>query len=179
MLRVPSRYLTQSELMMPKTQQLIDDLIETMRQAQGAGLAAPQIGWPVQVAVICVENNARYPYKPNVPLTVLVNPSLEAVTTETEVINEGCLSVPKFRGEVRRYMAVRVNAWDRLGQPLTLQPKGLTAATFQHELDHLKGRVFLDRVTSTTSLMTWSDFEGFHRDVFEQKAIGIVKKYGG
>ena len=179
LLRVPARYLTQTELMAPKTQQCIDDLIETMRHAQGAGLAAPQIGWPVQVAAICVENNVRYPYKPNVPLTILVNPSLEALTTETEVINEGCLSVPGFRGKVRRHMAVRVKAWNRIGQPISVKAQGLTAATFQHELDHLKGRLFLDRLISPTSLMTWGAFEQFHRDIFEKKARGIVQKYGG
>ena len=82
----------------PETQALIDDLIETMRYYQGAGLAAPQIMVPMRMASIEVHANPRYPYKPDIPLTVLINPEIEALTDETFANNEGCLSVPGLRG---------------------------------------------------------------------------------
>ena len=178
LLRIPARQLSLDEISHPATQTLIDDLIETMKFANGAGLAAPQVGWPVQVAAICVNDNPRYPYKPNIPLTVLINPKITVLSPFTEYINEGCLSVPKWRGEVPRFMTVRVDALDRLGTPLVVEAKGLTAATFQHEVDHLHGRLFVDRVADGTTFMTWDNFDRFHRDRFEFRAKRIVEKYG-
>ena len=178
LLRVPSRRLSRGELNSSSTQALIDDLIDTMLDANGAGLAAPQVGWPVQVAAVCVNDNPRYPYKPNIPLTVFVNPVLTPLSSKTEFINEGCLSVPGWRGEVSRSMEVRVEAWDRHGVPMTFEVRGLTAATYQHEFDHLEGRLFLDRVSDSTTFMSWTNFERFHRSNFERRAQHIVKRYG-
>src|SRR5689334_11166395 len=102
-LRQVSRHLTLDELASPATQRLIDDLIETMRDASGAGLAAPQIYEPLAICALEVDNNPRYPYKPKIPLTVLVNPVLTPTTTETFDNYEGCLSVPNLRGLVPRF----------------------------------------------------------------------------
>ena len=140
-------------------------MIETMRAANGAGLAANQVGETVRVAVVEVRpDNPRYPYKPAVPLTVIVNPEIEPVEADVEQINEGCLSVPNLRGEVPRQMAIRVRYLDRDGVEHEEVRRGLTAGTFQHELDHLDGVLFLDRVTDPASLATWDQFKRFHRD---------------
>lgn len=177
-LRQVSREVTKSELASEAMQRFIDDLIETMHDANGAGLAAPQVYEPVRIAAIEINKNPRYPYKPNYPLTVLVNPVVTPTTEETFLNYEGCLSVPNLRGEVRRFAGVRVRAWDRHGKDLDFEVKGLTAGTFQHELDHLDGKVFVDRVEDTRSLATWTDFERFHMAAFVERAKALVAKYG-
>jgi peptide deformylase len=177
-LRRHARELARDELRSERVQRFIDDLIETMHDANGAGLAANQVYEPIRVAAIEVNKNPRYPYKPNYPLTVLVNPVLTLLGDETFLNYEGCLSVPNLRGEVRRHTRVRVRAWDRHGADLDLEVKGLTAGTFQHEVDHLDGKVFLDRVEDTTSLTTWADFERFHMAGFVERAKALVAKHG-
>jgi peptide deformylase len=141
-------------------QRLIDDLIETRREAGGAGLAAPQIAVSKRIAVVEVDEatRRRYPYKPPVPLTVIVNPEIEPLSDETLLINEGCLSVPGLRGDVERHAHVRVRYLDRNGGPHEDVVQGLTAGTFQHEIDHLDGVLFLDRA-DPRSLSTWEQFE--------------------
>ena len=113
----------------------------------------------MRICAIEVRNNPRYPYKPNVPLTILVNPSIEPLTDELFENYEGCLSVPNLRGVVERVTQIRVRAWDRDGNDFDAVIKGLTAGTFQHEVDHLHGKIFVDRVKDTRTLATWSDFE--------------------
>src|SRR5438445_632937 len=133
-LRELTRKVTKEELAAATMQGFIDDLVETMHDANGAGLAANQIHEPIRVCAIEVRNNPRYPYKPNYPLTILVNPELTPTTNDTFLNYEGCLSVPNLRGEVKRFCGVRVRAWDRYGEPLDFEVKGLTAGTFQHEV---------------------------------------------
>jgi peptide deformylase len=166
-LRERARELEPDELRSPATQALIDDLIDTMRFAGGAGLAANQIAETVRIAVAEVQpDHPRYPYKPPIPLTVLVNPTIEPVGTETVQINEGCLSVPGLRGELPRWLTIRVSYLDRRGEPHEEIKRGLTAGTFQHEVDHLDGVLFLDRVLDPRTFMTWESFDRFHRDAF-------------
>jgi peptide deformylase len=175
-LREPARELSLDELRAPATQRLIDDLIDTMRDAAGAGLAANQIGLPVRIAVIEVQpGNPRYPYKPPIPLTVIVNPELEPAAPETVAINEGCLSVPDLRGDVERFVEVRVRYLDREGQPHEEIRRGLTAGTFQHEIDHLNGILFLDRVRDPRTFTTWESFERFHRDAFLERVRDLPR----
>ncbi len=177
-LRQVARELSRDELRSSEVQRFIDDLVETMRDANGAGLAANQVYEPIRICAIEIKNNPRYPYKPNYPLTILVNPVVTPTTDETFMSYEGCLSVPNLRGEVRRFTAVRVRAWDRNGDDLDFEVKGLTAGTFQHEVDHLDGKVFLDRVEDTKTLTTWADFERFHMAAFVERAKALVAKYG-
>ena len=177
-LRERAREVSADELREPVTQSFIDDLIETMRHANGAGLAANQVGSPVRIAVIEVDDNPRYPYKPPIPLTVMVNPVLEAVGDERVDINEGCLSVPDLRGTVSRAVVVRVRSLDRHGVEHEELRRGLTAGTFQHEYDHLEGVLFLDRVTDPTSFTTWEQFERFHRDAFVARITELVRDVG-
>jgi peptide deformylase len=177
-LRERSRELTRDELLANDTQRFIDDLIETMRDANGAGLAAPQVYEPIRVVAVEVKKNPRYPYKPDIPLTVLVNPVLEPLTDETFDNYEGCLSVPNLRGVVQRFTEVRLRAWDRHGADVDVTVKGLSAGTFQHECDHLDGLIFVDRVKDTRTLATWTDFERYHQAAFVERAKAIVARFG-
>ena len=177
-LREPAREVAPEELGTPGVQALIDDLIDTMRDANGAGLAANQVGEPVRIAVIEVDHNPRYPYKPPIPLTVVVNPVLTPVDDEMVVINEGCLSVPDLRGDVARHVNVRVRYLDRDGVAHDEVKRGLTAGTFQHECDHLDGRLFVDRVTDPTTLSTWEQYERFRRDAFVERITEFVARVG-
>lgn len=178
-LRERSRELTREELASADTQRFIDDLIETMRDANGAGLAAPQVYEPVRIVAVEVKKNPRYPYKPDIPLTVLVNPVLEPLTEEKFDNYEGCLSVPNLRGVVARFTEVRLRAWDREGREVDQIVKGLSAGTFQHECDHLDGMIFVDRVADTRTLTTWGDFERYHMAAFVERAKALVARYGG
>jgi peptide deformylase len=178
-LRRRARELEPEELRSEPIQRLIDDMIETMRAAAGAGLAANQVGEPVRVAVVEVEGvNPRYPYKPSIPLTVIVNPVLEPLDGDLVEINEGCLSVPDLRGFLRRHVNIRLRYLDRDGTEREEVKRGLTAGTFQHELDHLDGRVFLDRVEDTTTLATWEQFERHQREAFVERISAFVERVG-
>jgi peptide deformylase len=176
-LREVSRCVTREELELASTQAFIDDLVETMRDAAGAGLAANQVYRPVQICAIEVRDNPRYPYKPNVPLTILVNPELELLGTERFDNNEGCLSVPDLRGEVQRHVEVRVLAWDRQGHDLDFIVRGLSAGTFQHEVDHLRGKLFVDSADPRT-LTTWKEFERHGQRAFVERARALVARFG-
>ena len=178
LLREVSRPVTRNELASPEVQQLIDDLIDTMHAANGAGIAAPQVGELVRIATIEVTSNPRYPYKPPIPLTVVVNPVVEPLDDEQVEINEGCLSVPNMRGNVMRWVNVRVRYWDRHGVEHDEVKRGLTAGTFQHELDHLDGLLFLDKVFDTRTLTTWEQFERFHRAAFVERITEFVRRVG-
>ncbi len=177
-LRTRARELSREELASDETQRFIDDLVETMRDANGAGLAAIQVYEPIRIVAIEVGDNPRYPYKPRIPLTILVNPVLEPLTDETFDNYEGCLSVPNLRGVVKRIAHVRVRGWDRAGRDVEQEVRGISAGTFQHECDHLDGRVFLDRVEDPRTLSTWENFERHHRDEFVAYARTVVAKHG-
>ena len=177
-LRERAREVSREELRSDAVQALIDDMIDTMRAANGAGLAANQVAEPVRIAVVEVrEGNPRYPYKPPVPLTVIVNPVIEPVDDEIEQINEGCLSVPNLRGEVPRHVSVRLRYTDREGAEHEEMRRGLTAGTFQHELDHLDGVLFLDRVRDPRTFTTWEQFERHHRDAFIARAEALNQRF--
>lgn len=174
-LRQVARQLTAAELASAEVQRLIDDMIDTMRAAGGAGLAANQVSETVAIAVIEVDQNPRYPYKPPIPLTVIVNPVLEPVGDLTVEINEGCLSVPGMRGVLPRFLEVAVSFLDRHGNPHSEIRRGLTAGTFQHEVDHLNGVMFMDRVVDPTTFMTWDAFTRFHRDAFVARVANLPR----
>src|ERR1700689_1856159 len=117
-LRCPARPVDPAELAGADVQNLIDDLVATMGAANGAGLAATQVGAALRICVVEVDQNPRYPYKPRIPLTILVNPVITPLTDEQFANNEGCLSVPGLRGAVNRFTEVRVSAVDRNGDAL-------------------------------------------------------------
>lgn len=165
------------EIRSERVQTLIDDLIDTMHHANGAGIAAPQIGEGLRIAVMEVTTNPRYPYKPPIALTVLINPLIEPLDDEMVEINEGCLSVP-LRGSVQRHVNIRVRYLDRDGVEHDEVRRGLTAGTWQHECDHLDGVLFVDRVTDPTTLTTWAEYEAFHRDAFVERITAFVERVG-
>jgi len=177
-LRARAREIGGDELASTIVQHLIDDMIDTMRAAGGAGLAANQVGELLRIAVVEVDHNPRYPYKPPIPLTVIVNPVLEPVDDELVAINEGCLSVPDLRGTLDRHVTVRLRYLDRDGAEHDEIRRGLTAGTFQHEVDHLDGILFLDRVSDPTTFTTWEQFERHHRDAFVARITEFVERVG-
>lgn len=177
-LRQQARHLTREELSSADTQRFIDDLIETMHDANGAGLAAIQVYEPIAICAIEVNDNPRYPYKPNIPLTVLVNPVIEIIGDERFDNYEGCLSVPNLRGVVSRAMHIRVRAWDRHGNDIDQEIRGITAGTYQHEVDHLLGTVFVDRVSDTLTLCTWTEFQRYREAAFAESVRAIVARVG-
>ncbi len=177
-LRERAHEVTREQLATPEFQQFIDDLVATMRDANGAGLAAIQVHRPVRVVVMEVDGNPRYPYKPKIPLTVLVNPVLTPLSQERFDNYEGCLSVPDLRGVVSRFAELRVQAWDRHGTPIDREVRGITAGTFQHEVDHLDGMLFVDRVTDPRSLCTWKEFARHHEAGFRLQVERIVARFG-
>jgi peptide deformylase len=179
-LRSPTRPISREELASAEMQRLIDDLIDTMRHAAGAGIAANQVGRSVRICAIEVgEATARrYPYKPAIPLTVLVNPTLEYLGDETYDNNEGCLSVPDLRGDLRRHVRVRATAWDRNGEDVVSEVAGLTAGTYQHEVDHLDGMIFVDRVEDPRTFSTWAEFDRHHREAFVERITRLVEEIG-
>ena len=177
-LRQPSRPVDPGEIANPAVQTFIDELVVTMRAAHGAGLAANQVGRLQQICAIEVDHNPRYPYKPPIPLTILVNPVLTPLSDDLFENNEGCLSVPNLRGNVRRYTELRVQALDRHGRELDCVVVGLSAGTFQHECDHLAGKLFLDRVTDPTTFATWDGFVRYQRDDYLRRVTELVARYG-
>jgi peptide deformylase len=108
----------------------------------------------------------------------IIGGTIPPLTHETFLNYEVCLSVPNLRGEVPRAPLARVRAWDREGKPIDVEVKGLAAGTFQHEVDHLNGMLFVDRVVDTRSLCTWQDFERYQMKSFVDRAKAIVARYG-
>jgi len=165
-LRNRARLLSANEIRSKFIQELIDSMRETMRDAPGVGLAAPQIGEPLQLAVI--EDRAEYQRNVKaerlallerrpVPFHVIANPKLTVVKTERPAFFEGCLSVSGFVGLVPRALEVRVDALDEHGRPVKIEARGWHARILQHEIDHLQGVLYLDRAYTRT-LMTQESY---------------------
>lgn len=126
---------------------LIADMFETMHDADGVGLAAPQIGVDLQLVIFGFERNDRYPDAPEVPQTVLLNPMVTPRSRDTEEGWEGCLSVPGLRGTVSRFSLIRYEGFDPQGQAISRDAEGFHARVVQHECDHLIGRLYPSRIT--------------------------------
>jgi peptide deformylase len=158
--RTPARDLAPDELGSPGIQRLIDDMKETMHEYEGVGLAAPQVHCSLRLAVIEVRaSDARA--QEAVPFTVLANPVLTQLGTETLAGWEGCLSIPDLRGLVPRSARLRLEALDREGRPYTIEAGGFFARVIQHECDHLDGRVYLDRMEDLRSLSFFKEFQTY------------------
>ncbi len=174
-LRQRARALTEDEIRATETRRLIDDMVETMRDASGAGIAAPQVGESVRVCVVEVEGNSRYPQFPPIPLTILINPQIEPLAAtspklapeDSITLYEGCLSVPRLRGRVTRPRRIRWSAFDESGQAISGSWSGVSAAILQHECDHLDGVLFVDRATPRSL----SFFEEYMRHVPESERV--------
>ncbi len=145
----------------PALQRLIDDMLETMDDHDGAGLAAPQVRVSQRLVIYGVEHNPRYPDADAVPLTVLVNPIVTPVGDEEDEDWEGCLSVPDMRGMVPRFTRVRVEALDRQAKKIAFTADGFHARVVQHECDHLDGKLYIDRMRSMETLTFLPEFHRY------------------
>jgi len=156
----------------------VDDLIDTMRAAHGAGIAANQVGIPYRLFTVEVGNNPRYPYKPPIPLTVLINPEINFLSEQTFEANEGCLSVPNMRGTVTRHLEINVSGYDRDGNQQSFDVRGYSAGTWQHEYDHLDGVLFPHRVADPRSFCSWNSFTEFQQAEFARYVEQLVDTWG-
>ena len=153
-------------------QQLIDDMIDTMRDAPGVGLAAPQIGQSIKLTVIEtlpeIDEDGNE-IEDSRDLYVITNP--EIVWTSRKMVDgiEGCLSIPGYLGEVERHESIRVRAQDRYGKKIKLRLNGWTARIFQHEIDHLNGVLYIDRLTDQENFWTEEEFEAMQEAVAEEE----------
>ena len=138
------------EIKSAPVQDFIDSLIETKREANGAGIAANQVDNTWRIFVVEVASNPRYPYKPEYPLCVMINPEITYLTEDRYESFEGCLSIPNLRGVVHRCPVVRVEGYNRDAEAVEFEVKGISAATFQHEADHLNGVLFTDRIIAVS-----------------------------
>ena len=134
----------------PELQELIVDMFDTMRAAEGAGLAAPQIGVDLAVVIFGFAHSERYPDAPPVPETVLINPEIQPLSDEEEEGWEGCLSVPGLRGVVPRFARIRYTGFDAKGQEIDRDADGFHARVVQHECDHLLGKLYPMRMRDFT-----------------------------
>jgi peptide deformylase len=151
-LRTVASPVTPERIKTVEFQRLIEDMIETMYEYSGVGLAAPQVHLPIQLAVLEVRNHPRYPDMPEVPLTVLVNPVVTTIDRTPVEDWEGCLSVPDLRGRVPRFKRLRVTALGREAEPVEIVAEDFHARVIQHETDHLKGEIYLDRMPDMRAL---------------------------
>ena len=145
----------------PEIHELIKDMIETMKDAQGAGLAAPQVGESIQLVIFGVDKNERYPEAEEVPFTVLINPVITPLTQEKEDDWEGCLSVPGMRGVVPRYKTINYKGFDQYGNEINRNAEGFHARVVQHECDHLFGILYPSRIENMKLF-------GFHDEIFAE-----------
>jgi peptide deformylase len=157
-LRKVAEPVSEKELRSDATGQFITDMVETMREYDGVGLAADQVHVSKQIAVLEVADNPRYPEKPTVPLTVLINPMITPLSEELEEDWEGCLSIPDMRGKVPRYKSIKVQTLDGRGALLEFVATGFHARVIQHEWDHLHGKVYLDRMSDLSTLCFITEF---------------------
>ncbi len=161
-LRQVAKEVSPKDIATPRIQKLIDDMIETMREYDGVGLAAPQVHESLQIAVMEINGNPRYPDEAAVPTTVFINPKITFLTEKTMGVWEGCLSVRGLRGLVYRPDKIRLQALDRKGNKIDQEYEGFPAVAIQHETDHLFGKIFLDRVEDTTKLAFLDEFRRYH-----------------
>ena len=158
-------------------QEFIDSLIETKRAANGAGIAANQVDNTWRIFVVEVMNNPRYPYKPEYPLTVMINPEITFLTEDRFENFEGCLSIPNLRGVVHRCPVVKVSGYNRDAEPVEFEVRGISAGTFQHEADHLNGVLFTDRLSDPRNLCTWDEFNKRYEELFKKLVQEVESTY--
>jgi len=178
-LRARALEVKDDQLDSPELGRVCADLVETMRAANGAGLAAPQVDIPLRIFAVEVGDNPRYPYKPRLGLRVLVNPVVRPVSEETYESYEGCLSIPDLRGLLTRHTEVEVAYLDVAGNANVERFGGPSAGTMQHELDHLDGVLFPDRVEDPTTLCTWEMFRTYRQREWVASIQPLLDRFPG
>ncbi|MFP6834596.1 MAG: peptide deformylase [Pseudomonadales bacterium] len=158
-LRQKARSLSDSEIGSPELERLIVDMIDTLHDYGGIGLAAPQIDEPIRLAIVEIPGGpTRYGDLPELPLGVFINPEIEVIDASTGGYWEGCLSIPGLRGFVERPQHIVVRARTQQGEPIELELHEFAATVFQHEFDHLDGKLYIDRITDSTKLAFEEEF---------------------
>jgi peptide deformylase len=142
----------------PAVQALIDDMLATVAEVNGVGIAAPQVYEPFRIFIVASRPNPRYPHAPEIEPTAIINPEILWSSDEIEKDWEGCLSIPGIRGFVPRSTGIRVRYLTRAGLDREQEFTGFIARVFQHEYDHLNGTVFLDRLESTRDIITEKEY---------------------
>ena len=161
-LRRPADPLDPAEIASDETRRLLIDMIDTLHDYGGIGLAAPQVGESIRLAIVEIpESGSRYGELTGMPLTAFVNPVITVLEEETAGFWEGCLSVPGLRGFVERPQLIRVDYLDLAGNAQAIELGGFLATVFQHEFDHLDGKLYIDRITDTRLLAFEEEFTRF------------------
>ena len=152
------------------TQKIIEKMIKTMRKHNGAGLAANQIYEPIRICIIEVLDNPRYKHLNTIPLKVLINPKV-IIKKDTATFNsyEGCLSVPNLRGKVKRYNTINVTYYTMDAKKITEDIKGLESIVYQHEIDHLDGYLFTDKVEDNSTLVTYENYQKYYEEEYKKE----------
>lgn len=161
-LRQMAQDVSPSEIGTPEFEKLIADMLETMKHVGGIGLAAPQVGISKNFAIIEIpEDSDRYDDAEAQGLIVFINPKIKVLDDKKQEYWEGCLSVPGLRGSVRRPRKIQVSFLDRQGNPQVIVVEGFLATVFQHEFDHLRGKLYIDRIEDTRKLMFEEEYDKF------------------
>ena len=168
-IRTPAQAIDPAMIKLPEFQRLLDDMVDTMREYSGVGLAAPQVHLSIRLAVLEVSRHPRYPDMPQVPLTYLINPEVTILDAATIDDWEGCLSIPEMRGVVPRYKELRVVALGRQAERLDFVARDFHARVIQHETDHLEGEVYLDRMPNLRSLSHLAEWQRFVLEPAQQR----------
>ena len=161
-LRKVARFLNPEEIPSEEIKRIIIDMLDTMEDYGGIGIAAPQIGESVQIAIIHFDRkSSRYPNRGELPLTIFINPKVTVLDSNEQSYWEGCLSVPDLRGRVTRPSKVSVDYLNIKGEPTKLVTEGFLATVMQHELDHLQGILYIDKVKNTHELAFNAEYDKF------------------
>lgn len=158
-LRKLAEPLLYEEILSDSTQTLIQNMIYTMREYGGVGLAAPQVHESKQIVVLESDKSIRYPDSIGFPLRIMINPVIDVLSDKKSDSWESCLSLPDFRGIVPRFSAIKVNYFDEKGMERQVLADDFFAIVIQHEVDHLQGKVFIDRMDSLESLSYQSEYQ--------------------
>ena len=169
-LRNKTKDIPINEIKSENTQKIIEKMIKTMRKHNGAGLAANQIYEPIRICIIEVLDNPRYKHLNTIPLKILINPRV-IIKKDTATFNsyEGCLSVPNLRGKVRRYNSINVTYYTMDAKKITENIKGLESIVYQHEIDHLDGYLFTDKVEDNSTLVTYENYQKYYEEEYKKE----------
>ena len=169
-LRNKTKDIPINEIKSENTKKIIEKMIKTMRKHNGAGLAANQIYEPIRICIIEVLDNPRYKHLNTIPLKVLINPKV-IIKKDTATFNsyEGCLSVPNLRGKVKRYNTINVTYYTMDAKKITEDIKGLESIVYQHEIDHLDGYLFTDKVEDNSTLVTYENYQKYYEEEYKKE----------
>lgn len=169
-LRNKTKNIPINDIKSDNTKKIIEKMIKTMRKHNGAGLAANQIYEPIRICIIEVLDNPRYKHLNTIPLKILINPKV-IIKKDTATFNsyEGCLSVPNLRGKVRRYNSINVTYYTMDAKKVTENIKGLESIVYQHEIDHLDGYLFTDKVEDNSTLVTYENYQKYYEEEYKKE----------